>query len=77
MGGVLTNFILFLTEQRLCQKILLSLQTTWLFAFRICGRVFVADFAVASSVGKQKVETRGARQKKENRIQKFEVESRR
>ena len=36
----------------------------------------MADFALASSVGKQKVETRGARQKKENRIQKFEVEIR-
>ena len=40
------------------------------------GEFFVADFAVASSAGKQKVETHGARQKKENRIQKFEVEIR-
>ena len=41
------------------------------------GEYFVTDFVVASSAGKQKVETRGARQRKENRIQKFEVESRR
>ena len=34
------------------------------------------DFVVASLAGKQKVETRGARQKKGNRIQKVEVESR-
>ena len=34
----------------------------------------MANFAVASSAGKQKVETRGAREKKESRIQKFEVE---
>ena len=35
---------------------------------------FFADFAVASSAGKQKIETRGQCQKKENQIQKFEVE---
>ena len=36
----------------------------------------MADSAVASSAGKQKVETRGARQEKENRIQKLEVDIR-
>ena len=40
------------------------------------GEIFLADFAVASSAGKQKIETRGGWQKKENRIQKFEVEIR-
>ena len=39
------------------------------------GELFLTDFAVASSVGKQKIETRGGQQKKENRIQNFEVES--
>ena len=36
----------------------------------------MTDFTVASSAGKQKIETSGGWQKKENRIQKFEVESR-
>ena len=40
------------------------------------GELFLTDFVVASSAGKQKMETHGGRQKKENRIQKFKVESR-
>ena len=36
---------------------------------------FLKDFVVAFSAGKQKIETCGGRLKKENRIQKFEVES--
>ena len=39
------------------------------------GELFLTDFMVALSVGKQKIETHGGRQKKENRIQNFEVES--
>ena len=40
------------------------------------GEFFLADFAVALSAGKQKIETRGGWQKKENQIQKIEVEIR-
>ena len=58
------------------EKIPLSLQTTAVCFSKSAGEFFVADFAVASSAGQKKLETRGARQKEENRIQKFEVESR-
>ena len=41
------------------------------------GELFLTDFAVASSAGKQKIETHGGRQKKkiEFRILKWKVES--
>ena len=40
------------------------------------GEFFVTDFAVASSAGKQKFKKPVGWQKKENRIQKIEVEIR-
>ena len=76
MGGVLTNVVGFDRAKALSKRIPLSLQNTAVCFSKSAGEFFVADFAVASSAGKQKVETRGARQKKENRIQKFEVEIR-
>ena len=77
MGGVLTNVVGFCQSRGFVkEKIPLSLQTTAVCFSESVGDFFVTDFMVALSVGKQKIETCGGRQKKENRIQKFEVESR-
>ena len=59
-GWVLTNVVDFDRAKALSKKKrTLSLQTTAVCFSESAGEFFVADFTVASSVGKQKVETRG------------------
>ena len=54
---------------------MLSLEAMAVCFSKSVGEIFLTDFMVASSAGKQKIETRGGQQKKEIKIQNFEVES--
>ena len=77
MGGVLTNVVGFCQSRGFVKEKFRYPYKLRLFASpNLWESFFVTDFMVALSVGKQKIETCGGRQKKENRIQKFEVESR-
>ena len=59
-GGVLTNMVsIDLTEQELCQKSPLFLEAMAACFSESVGELFLTDFMVASSAGKQKIETHG------------------
>ena len=76
-GGVLTNMVgISQSKGFVKKKIPVSLEAMAVSFSESVGELFLTDFMVALSVGKQKIETHGGRQKKENRIQNFEVESR-
>ena len=58
--------LVFDRAKALSKKVPLSLEATAVCFSKSVGELFLTDFAVASSAGKQKIETHGGRQKKDN-----------
>ena len=59
MGRVLTNIVGIDRAKALSKKVPLSLEATAVCFSESVGELFLTEFAVALSVGKQKIETRG------------------